>query len=781
MNKASPPPDSSSPRSSDPPTVERVYISSLANAESKDSEPGEKHIITRDAADIDAFVQRWNRKGRGLFFCVSTIAPAAIRRAKDTLAELTGLHADIDFKSVDAAPDEIERALGQLRLLPSYVICSGNGFHVYYVFREGIEASPENKARVEAALRLLADHLGGDLQCAEAARLMRLPGSHNTKNDAWTEVRTIVDPHPPRRFELDDLEEWLSEVSPVIRRKAAAAADEPPNPFLAIASQLGFKPPIDVEERLRAMAYQGSGETAIHPTQLAVSAALLTRGEDSDAVVALLLDATRAAAGAYAERWNWAREERALRKMCETWLAKHPPDLEARATGTNEGETPNNVVPLKRKDRAGQKTSEDDQGETGKVKKAARVVADGVIRIVRDRGGDLLLTGGDLHIYRDGVWHPATAGDEQWLRVLIQQGCEAVGRVADVRTLNAAWKRLYEHPGLFHDNVAWNTGTHLALQNGVLEVRTGVFTEWRPDYFLTRKLGVAYDRFTQCPRLLEILASMFHGCNEGAEIIALLQEFCGAALAIGLLDREQRRMLILVGPSRTGKTELARIIARLVGEPIAAPMCKDIGDRFGRAAFLGATAWIRDDAVNEGDRVDPALMKALVTGETIEVQRKNKPAVSFVPRLPIVLTTNALPAARDSSDAAFNRSLVVDMTNVISEEQAVAERRRLGIASGSSLGAWIIEQEGPGVLNWALTGLTRLLERGRFTIPQSVSNAIRQLQGRQQLGFRLGPLHTGPSTRHESHPRRPALLVPRLVPRRTRHRDQSAGRPLVPS
>src|SRR5262249_2052510 len=38
---------------------------------------------------------------------------------------------------------------------------------------------------------------------------------------------------------------------------------------------------------------------------------------------------------------------------------------------------------------------------------AALIIADGVIRTVRRDGGDLLLTEGELHFYRDGLWSPA--------------------------------------------------------------------------------------------------------------------------------------------------------------------------------------------------------------------------------------------------------------------------------------------------------------------------------------------------------------------------------------
>src|SRR5262249_8189601 len=74
-----------------------------------------------------------------------------------------------------------------------------------------------------------------------------------------------------------------------------------------------------------------SGDTAIHPTQLAVSASLLTHGSSVEEIVEMLLAATRGAAGDAARTWNWQREERDIRGMRTTRLLKHPDAQPARA------------------------------------------------------------------------------------------------------------------------------------------------------------------------------------------------------------------------------------------------------------------------------------------------------------------------------------------------------------------------------------------------------------------------------------------------------------------
>src|SRR5262249_40970887 len=126
--------------------------------------------------------------------------------------------------------------------------------------------------------------------------------------------------------------------------------------------------------------------------------------------------------------------------------------------------------------------------------------------------------------------------------------------------------------------------------------------------------------------------------------------------------------------------------------------------------------------------LDPQRFKTIVTGEAIDIERKNHPAVRVELAIPVVLTANSLPGARDTSDAIFNRSLVVDMSNVISEHAAVENRRKLGVPAGVWLADFLFDREAAGILNWALEGLARLLKRGEFDIPKPVADSIQRFK-----------------------------------------------------
>ena len=715
-----------------------VYICSLANERDDPTEPPMRKVLTRDRDDIARFISKWDRPKRGLFFCVGTVAPGK-DRSKDSIQEIIGLHVDIDFKSVPDSHDEILAKLDKLRFRPSAVVSSGNGLHGYWLFKEALRLDEIGRAdtidRVEQCLRQLADVVGGDTAVCEIARLMRLPGTHNTKRGAWAPV--TVSSQTDLRYELDDLEEWLGEQSPVILRKQVEGAPAADNPFLAAAARLGFKPPLDVEQRLSQMFYMGVGEAGIHQTQLAVTASLLNSGQDVADVVDTVLAATQAAAGPYGARWNWRREERAIQKMCEAWLKKHPRQAAAptrrsleQVKQMEEVVNGGQVVDLaeKRQEKAKKKAPSSRQAERTAV---ATVVAEGVVEAIRAAGQDILLTEGEVWLYSAGTWHVMTPADQQWLLTLVQRGFEVLGEPSKTANLNAAWKRLTEHPDLFQRDVQWAGGEVIVCQNGVLEIASGKFHPHGPHWYAQRKIGVAYEPGKECPAFQSLLASMFadRDISDRDAFLTVVQDWVGSALAVSHLSREERKALILVGPSRTGKTELSRIIRLLIGDPIATPSVSEVSERFGLSSLYQAAAWIRDDAINEGDDLDPQRFKTIVTGEPIDIERKHKPAVAGVElQLPVLLTTNALPRARDKSDAIFNRSLVLEMTSVVSEEQAHAARQRAGVTRGMTLGAWIASNEGPGILNWALIGLRRLLERGSYDLPESVRAAIQRFK-----------------------------------------------------
>jgi AAA domain len=309
-------------------STDPIYLCRLKNADNPEG-GGPQHLFTRDLGKIDDFLRQHDKPGYGIYFCVSTLEQDATTRSKETLSELTGLHCDLDFKGILENEDQILDTLEQLPLRPTKIVRSGHGLHAYWLFSTVLPATIENIAKVDQLLRMLARQLAGDPAPAHAAALMRVPGSHNSKNGEWVPVEETAH-NQDAQYRFDELFEWLKNSTPILTRKAKEkeTADAGTNggagqdPFLDFAA--AATGPIDVEARLAAMKYQGAGNSSIHITQLEVSASLLSRGVPIDEVVQTIFDATCAAAGAAGNSWSWSKERQSIEKMCFDWLAKHP-------------------------------------------------------------------------------------------------------------------------------------------------------------------------------------------------------------------------------------------------------------------------------------------------------------------------------------------------------------------------------------------------------------------------------------------------------------------------
>ena len=293
------------------------YVCSLPNP----GEPGVPHeCIADDPRVIEAFAQREDKPGRGVYDCVSPLKPGARRRALDTVGEVVALHVDIDGKDIVEDMAAVDARLAGLLLPPTEVRNSGHGRHVRFELKEPIAA--DNSAEVAhatAVLKELTAHLCGDMAVAHYAALLRRPGTHNSKGNAWLTVGHVM--LTDARYDLGDIEDWLGDVDgrTLFTRKSAgngrdksSAGGEFENTGAGESGK--YKPPIDVEARLAAMQHLGAGDSSIHLTQLSTTASLLRGGVALQETTRTVLDATRAAV-ANNSQWNWRREELKILRM----------------------------------------------------------------------------------------------------------------------------------------------------------------------------------------------------------------------------------------------------------------------------------------------------------------------------------------------------------------------------------------------------------------------------------------------------------------------------------
>jgi P4 family phage/plasmid primase-like protien len=189
--------------------------------------------------------------------------------------------------------------------------------------------------------------------------------------------------------------------------------------------------------------------------------------------------------------------------------------------------------------------------------------------------------------------------------------------------------------------------------------------------------------------------------------IESLQEWFGYLLTH---DTRQQKLLLLVGPKRSGKGTIARVLTALVGKGnVAAPTLGGLATNFGMWPLIGKSVGIISDARLSGRADQAAVVERLlsITGEdSITVDRKNMQPITL--RLPtrFVILTNELPKLSDASGAIVSRVILLHTNRSFygREDHDLTDK---------------LLAELPGILLWAIEGWRRLRARGRLLQPET--------------------------------------------------------------
>jgi len=246
-----------------------------------------------------------------------------------------------------------------------------------------------------------------------------------------------------------------------------------------------------------------------------------------------------------------------------------------------------------------------------------------------------------------------------------------------------------------------------------LHIPTGEVMSATPNLFTTNALDFDYDADPEPPeRWIKILEQLF---GDDLESVGMLQEWMGYCLTA---DTSQQKMLLVVGPRRSGKGTLARVVTRLVGAGnVVGPTTGSLATQFGLQPLIGKSLAIVSDARFSGDGVATVVERLLcISGEdTLTIDRKYLGSVSTKLPTRFMFLTNELPRLKDASNALTGRFLVLRLHNSFygQEDQTLTDA---------------LLEELPGILKWSLDGWRRLKQRGRFVQPMSSTDAIQELE-----------------------------------------------------
>lgn len=254
----------------------------------------------------------------------------------------------------------------------------------------------------------------------------------------------------------------------------------------------------------------------------------------------------------------------------------------------------------------------------------------------------------------------------------------------------------------------------IACENGLLDLQTRSLLPHTPYFFTHNSIDFAYTPNAPEPvRWLSFLRDLW---GDDAEAIQTLKEIFGYCL---VADTAQQKAFIVVGPKRSGKGTIARILQSVIGHHnVVAPTISGFSTNFGMAPLIGKRLAIISDA-RIGHRTDTnALAERLlaITGEdTITLDRKNRDAWTGKLDTRFLLISNELPRIADASGALPSRFIILVLQNSFfgSEDHGLTHT---------------LLSERPSILNWAIEGYDDLAGRGFFIQPESGRDAVRELE-----------------------------------------------------
>ena len=267
-----------------------------------------------------------------------------------------------------------------------------------------------------------------------------------------------------------------------------------------------------------------------------------------------------------------------------------------------------------------------------------------------------------------------------------------------------------------HDD--WQADDLLCFNNGILNIRRyledkGCFIPPTPSLFSEHRATFDFKQSAAEPtewlRFLETL-------DQDDDWYTLLQQMMGYSLWLGY---DLQKLFQIVGPRRSGKGTITKVLIDLLGGPpaVCSPGLEQFADDFGLEQAIGKRLALIPEAAMPTKKVAHIVsrLKAITGGDMVTVCRKHKPNIPMRLRMKIWMVTNNFLALPDNSGALHARLIPIKLKKSFFGN----EDFELGVK---------LTEEYPGILNWSLEGLRSLYDaKGRFTIPESTQQDLDQL------------------------------------------------------
>lgn len=216
----------------------------------------------------------------------------------------------------------------------------------------------------------------------------------------------------------------------------------------------------------------------------------------------------------------------------------------------------------------------------------------------------------------------------------------------------------------------FNLYRHLiAVNNGIVDLKTGCLVEAKPEYYITQKVPVSYNPNAPEPkRFLQFIDEI---CCYDKKLTEYMLRLLGYILTGEI---KEQAFFIFIGAGANGKSLLVNVLKRILGE-LAGSISQDAFTLKANGNSLNPSlVTIKNAHVgfvsesNSNQQLDSALIKAISGGDDIQVRQLYQNLTSFYPQFKIIMTTNHLPNFDYSDEAMARRAKIIKFENTFTGE-----------------------------------------------------------------------------------------------------------------
>ena len=557
--------------------------------------------------------------------------------------------ADAGLVVVDCDSDDAVAEAGRLGVDGAAWVQTGKGRHYYFTRPDGCPATRRTRRGASEAIDILAD-----------GYVVAPPSRHRTgATYAWHDDAVDLTPAP------DWVVRWLSD---------AVAVDASATDMAPVTAFDGDNLPGRPTSKARAL-WTGEewhdrpdGGRDRSKTFFHLACELARSGNDAPTVASLLKAWDLRHDGKYHTRRDFDHQCRAIASRAIDEARRNPGPVDVDWGDVFDGPTPATT-----------------DGQTARRRRESEV---DVVRRYVGTMPPTAFTGGDWFEYGDGWWQSLTTHD------MASRVHRLLGDASRASLISAVRAVLSAETNLPDD--AWDRAPDvMVFENGALELHatdaSWSFREHRRTDLARTRIPYRYDPDARSPEWEAFLADRF-----APAVASYVQEFAGYALS---RDVRHESALWLFGPPGGGKSTFIGAMEAMLGpERCGRLSLADISkSRFALAQVPGKTLLVASEQPTQYlDCSD--VVNALISGDTLLVERKYVDARAIQPVAKILWAMNTLPTVGSAVDGIFRRVRIVRMEAIGQPDHTVRDR---------------IVANPAGILNWALTGWRRLVGSGQ--------------------------------------------------------------------